>query len=106
MTAWKPAAADVIDDNFPVFAGERNISHLYLRTVYPGRWEHPLFAMIHARTEDELASIIMRLTQKSGITDYIVLHSIEEFKKKRVSYFSEQISEWNRIHFNNSELAL
>ncbi|HNX22421.1 MAG TPA: Lrp/AsnC family transcriptional regulator [Spirochaetota bacterium] len=94
MTAWKTT------DHTPMelFINEKSISHLYLRTVFPGRWEHPLFAMIHAKSNDELQNIINRLSEKSGIKDYLSLSSLKEFKKKRVRYFSEEFNEWKRIN--------
>ncbi len=90
MTAWK--ADDHTDIN--LFMNEKAISHLYFRTVYPGRWEHPLFAMIHAKSDDELKNIIDRLSEMSGIKDYLALSSLKEYKKKRVRYFSEEFNEW------------
>ncbi len=94
MTAWK---IDMKTD-FELFIQEGAISHLYLRTVYPGRWEHPLFAMIHAKSEDELKDIINRLSTKSGIKDYLALSSLKEFKKQRIKYFSEDFNEWKRLN--------
>lgn len=84
MTVWRPERAmnDVID----VFIDEPAISHLYKRTVYPHTWEYPLFAMIHARTERDLADTVSRLSRASGITDYLVLKSLREFAKRRVVY--------------------
>jgi len=94
MTAWKT------DDNtdMGLFMKEKAISHLYYRTVYPGRWEHPLFAMIHAKSDEELNDILKRLSEKSGIKDYLSLSSLKEFKKKRVRYFSEEFKEWKRLN--------
>lgn len=94
MTAWKADAHTDIEQ----FLKEKAISHLYFRTVYPGRWEHPLFAMIHARSDDELKSIINRLSDTSGINDYLSLSSLKEFKKKRVKYFTEEFNEWKRLN--------
>jgi DNA-binding Lrp family transcriptional regulator len=96
MTAWK---ADEMTD-LDIFVNEKSISHLYLRTVYPGRWEHPLFAMIHAKSKHELDGIIKTLSEKSGITDYLALDSLKEFKKKRVTYFSEEFKEWKRLNYD------
>ncbi|HPS56576.1 MAG TPA: Lrp/AsnC family transcriptional regulator [Spirochaetota bacterium] len=96
MTAWRPEA----DYNMEPFSESRFVSHLYFRTVYPGRWEYPLFAMIHARSEDELDSIIQELSAKSGIKDFISLLSLREFKKKRVTYFSESFKEWKRLNYD------
>lgn len=94
MTAWKVYA----DTDIEAFLKEKAISHLYFRTVYPGRWEHPLFAMVHARSDVELKSIINRLSDISGIKDFLSLSSLKEFKKKRVRYFSEEFNEWKRLN--------
>jgi len=96
MTAWKSDEKTDLD----IFVNEKSISHLYLRTVYPGRWEHPLFAMIHAKSKHELDGIIKTLSEKSGITDYLALDSLKEFKKKRVTYFSEEFKEWKRLNYD------
>ncbi|PKL16293.1 MAG: Lrp/AsnC family transcriptional regulator [Spirochaetae bacterium HGW-Spirochaetae-5] len=94
MTAWKiDGSADM-----ELFMNEKAISHLYFRTVYPGRWEHPLFAMIHAKSDDELKDILNRLSEMSGIKDYLSLSSMKEYKKTRVRYFSEEFKEWKRLN--------
>jgi DNA-binding Lrp family transcriptional regulator len=98
MTAWKPDRPITDETIMAVFGSVQHISHLYLRDTYPGKWEHPLFAMIHARTEEELDEIISGLNEKSGITDYLVLHSLKEFKKERVKYFSHRFKEWKEQH--------
>lgn len=96
MTAWKTDGDYYIEP----FTESRFVSHLYFRTVYPGRWEYPLFAMIHARSEDELDAIINGLSERSGIKDYLSLISLREFKKKRVTYFSESFKEWKRLNYD------
>ena len=96
MTAWKPNDSCNID----FFKESKHISHLYYRTIHPGRWEHPLFAMIHAKSDEELKSIIEELSAKSGIKDFLALSSIREFKKKRVRYFSEEFNEWKRLNYD------
>lgn len=95
MTAWKFDDAHREEDVMHIFSSHPGISHLYTRTLYPGRWDYPLFAMIHARTDDELRKIIGDLEAQSGIRDYLVLKSLKEFKKKRVTYFSPAFGEWN-----------
>ena len=89
MTAWKLEEGVPLEEVQQVFGGEPSISHLYLRTVYPGRWEYPLFAMIHARSDEELQSIIRRLEEATGLHQYQVLRSLREFKKERVKYFAD-----------------
>jgi DNA-binding Lrp family transcriptional regulator len=97
MTVWKPQGhgMSVLD----AFLRKDAVSHLYNRTIYPGKWEYPLFAMIHAKSDKTLADIVQRLSRESGITDYQVLHSLREFKKQRVVYFSDEFEQW---HHSNS----
>jgi DNA-binding Lrp family transcriptional regulator len=96
MTVWKPGINDDMERVGKIFFDTRAISHLYLRTIYPGRWEYPLFAMIHAKTSEELESIISELSEKSGITDYQSLRSVKEFKKERVVYCSDKFNNWEK----------
>ncbi len=96
MTAWKTGE----DFDPDLFIQNSAVSHLYLRTLYPGRWEYPLFAMAHAKSDDELNRIVAELSDRSGIKDYIVLESLKEFKKKRVTYFSDKFIEWKRMNYD------
>ncbi|MBP7605134.1 MAG: Lrp/AsnC family transcriptional regulator [Spirochaetes bacterium] len=96
MTAWKIGPGRSEEEVMPVFLSNKSISHLYRRTEHPGRWEHPLFAMIHARSDGELDGIIAALEERSGLSDYLVLKSLREFKKKRVTYFSPAFDEWKK----------
>ena len=95
MTAWK-LNNDSVDNDTAVrpFIDHKAVTHLYLRTLYPGRWEHPLFAMVHARSSEELNEIVNELSQKSSLNEYMVLESIREFKKERINYFSDALQEW------------
>lgn len=94
MTAWRPDGGG--DEQLRPFLEEWRVSHLYIRTVYPGRWEYPLFAMLHARDTEELGETIERLSRESGIGDRLVLRSLREYKKRRVRYFSEELLEYER----------
>lgn len=96
MTVWRPGNNTDMDAIIEHFREEPKISHLYLRTIYPGKWEYPLFAMIHTRTDKELDGIITRLAEVSAIADYRVLRSLKEYKKERVVYYSPALGEWER----------
>jgi siroheme decarboxylase len=96
MTAWKPADGADMERVAKIFLDSPMISHLYVRTVHPGIWDYPLFAMIHARSEGDLGKIIEELADKSGMDDYLVLRSLREFKKERVVYYSSQFTDWER----------
>lgn len=96
MTAWR------VDDDFDehVFTDCAAVSHLYLRTEYPGRWEHRLFAMMHAKSRERIEATIRELSEKSGIRDYLSLESLREFKKERIVYFSDEYNEWKRLNYD------
>jgi DNA-binding Lrp family transcriptional regulator len=96
MTVWKPRTEEHLVRAAKLFAAEVAVSHLYARTVHPGRWEYPLFAMVHARSEDELGQIVSRFSDEAEIADYLVLRSLREFKKQRVAYYSDDFENWNR----------
>ncbi len=96
MTVWKPREGADMERIVKIFHDSHQVSHLYLRTLYPGKWEYPLFAMIHARTDEDLKSIVEELSSKSGIDDFQALRSLKEYKKERVIYYSPQFTEWER----------
>ncbi len=96
MTVWKPA--DTSEEALEPFVREPAVSHAYLRAVYPGRWEYPLFTMIHARSRDELEAIIERLSRETGIREYLALETLNEYRKIRLRYFSHEFAKWKEEH--------
>ena len=100
MTAWKIDMDDGFDERIRPFMEEQAVTHLYVRTLYPGRWEHPLFAMVHARSSDELDSLLESLARCSGLTDRLVLRSLYEYKKKKVRYFSPAFTKWKQLNYD------
>ncbi|MCU0847986.1 MAG: hypothetical protein MUD12_08890 [Spirochaetes bacterium] len=101
MTVWKPAGDPMDPEMLSHFAVERSISHLYVRDAVKGRWDYPVFAMIHSRSEKNLRDVVERLASASGIKEYMVLESLREFKKEKIIYFSPEISDWKRKHLND-----
>ncbi len=67
------------------FSAFPEVTHCYERKpLFDGRYS--LFTMVHLhKKEDE--SLLQRMSELSGITDFNVLESIEEFKKKSMEYF-------------------
>ncbi len=86
MTVWKDNGNT--EHILQEFSKEPAISHLYVREAFLHPWEYPIFAMVHAKSEGELALIIKRLHAIAG-TDYRSYRSIKEFKKERVKYFEQ-----------------
>jgi len=69
------------------------VSHCYLRPSYPN-WPYNLFAMVHAKTQEECDTLIEEMAKESGLTEYGKLYSTVEFKKQRLVYFDEAFKAW------------
>ena len=97
MTVWKLPQPEYTahSPEIAAFIEERAVSHLYTRTVHPGKWEYPLFAMIHTTSDADMTGVVERLSRKSGIKEYMALKSLREFKKQRVVYFSPEFKVWH-----------
>ncbi|MEA3491910.1 MAG: Lrp/AsnC family transcriptional regulator [Campylobacterota bacterium] len=69
------------------------VSHCYLRPSYPN-WRYNLFAMVHAKTQEECDALIEEMAKENGLTEYGKLYSTVEFKKQRIVYFDESFDAW------------
>jgi len=69
------------------------VSHCYLRPSYPN-WPYNLFAMVHAKTQEECDTLIEEMAKESGLTEYGKLYSTVEFKKQRLVYFDDAFQKW------------
>jgi len=69
------------------------VSHCYLRPSYPN-WPYNLFAMVHAKTQEECDTLIEEMAKESGLTEYGKLYSTVEFKKQRLVYFDDAFEAW------------
>lgn len=86
MSCWKvpPAKVDTFGARMialPV------ITHCYERATN-GDWPYNIFGMIHGRSCDECEKIAGEISRATGITDYLMLYSIREFKKERASWLA------------------
>ncbi len=100
MTAWKIDGDDGFSERIRPFMEEPAVTHLCLRTLCPGKWGHPLVAMLHARSSEELDSLLNCLTRRSGLSDRLVLRSLYEYKKKNVRYFAPAFRKWKQLHYD------
>ncbi len=71
------------------------VSHCYLRPRYPN-WPYNLFAMVHAKTQEECDTLIEEMAQETGLKEYGKLYSTREFKKQRLTYFDDAFGEWEK----------
>ena len=63
----------------------REVSHCYER-IPPFEGKYNLFAMMHLKNTDS-EKLIQEILNKTGMTDYKILETEEEFKKSSMEYF-------------------
>ena len=66
-------------------AASDHISHCYVRSV-PAEFPFPLFAMVHAKSGDELEAVLNELMAALPGESVRVLHSVREWKKTSMRY--------------------
>jgi DNA-binding Lrp family transcriptional regulator len=91
LVTWKANQKDLLALK-KICSQFNEISHAYLRETTPGKWEYPLFTMIHAQTSSKLDYIIQNFRKNSGLKEYLVLHSLKEYKKQPIKYFSDRFN--------------
>jgi len=92
MGVWvvPPAQQDAFGQ---LAAGFAEVSHCYLRPTYPD-WPYNLFTMIHTRQREAGMQVMAAISRATGIRQYAVLYSTQEYKKVRVKYFEDDIPAW------------
>jgi DNA-binding Lrp family transcriptional regulator len=73
------------------------VSHCYLRPRNE-HWPYNLFAMVHAKTQEECDNLIDEMAKETGLTKYGKLYSTREFKKRRLVYFDDAFAAWERTY--------
>jgi DNA-binding Lrp family transcriptional regulator len=71
------------------FASFPGVSHCYVRRPMPGKWEYTLYTVHHGRSRERVLAEVSTLAQDTGISDYVVLFSTEEFKRVPAVRISE-----------------
>ena len=67
-------------------AAHHEVSHCYWRRT-PETWCYPLFAMVHAKSEQQCRASADAIATEIGCDDHLVLFSTIEYKKERAKYF-------------------
>jgi DNA-binding Lrp family transcriptional regulator len=75
----------------------RAVSHCYLRPVYED-WPYNLYTIVHGRSVDECESIINDIAADTGVTEKQALYPTKEYKKARITLFSQEADEWESAH--------
>lgn len=85
MAAWKVPKDKVVDIGY-LFASNDSVSHCYERETVE-KWTHNLFTMIHGVSSEKCLNTLRKMSEESGIDDYLVLFSTRELKKSSMRYF-------------------
>ena len=64
------------------------VTHCYQRPTYPD-WPYSLFTMIHAQSRAGCEAVASDISRGACVTDFILLFSMQEYKKARVKYLQE-----------------
>jgi DNA-binding Lrp family transcriptional regulator len=94
MAVWAVPEAST-DEIGPVMASFRSVSHCYRRPVYPD-WPYSVFTMIHARSKAECEATADAIEAATGIHERAMLYSSTEYKKVRLTYFTDELDGWER----------
>lgn len=92
LTAWGAAprgsetAEEAMDRVGKILSDQPCVTHCYARET-PPEWDWPLFAMVHATSEEDLESTLRRLMQEVGSEDVRILKTVREWKKTTMKYF-------------------
>lgn len=62
------------------------VSHCYERPMFEG-FPYSLYAMMHARSAEDLECYIKDAAASIGNPEYVVLHSVKELKKTSFRFF-------------------
>ncbi|MGE5380101.1 MAG: hypothetical protein ACM3NT_03430 [Methylocystaceae bacterium] len=84
MLVWQQDE-DAADEIGQRLAGVEAITHLYLRAA-DEIWPYNMYAMVHARNEQELAAIVGKIGEIVGPKDISIIRSMREYKKTSMQY--------------------
>jgi DNA-binding Lrp family transcriptional regulator len=85
MAAWRADEAEA-DRLAAVMTARPEVSHCYKRLTYP-EWPYNLYAMIHGKSREQCLAVVEELKAATGLTDCLVLFSVQELKKTSMAYF-------------------
>jgi len=72
------------------------VTHCYARVTQPD-WPYNFYTMLHSHTREQCKSIAEDLASQAGLSEYIMLFSTKEWKKRSMQYFKENILEKKRL---------
>jgi len=84
MVVWS-VPANQVEKAGQMLSASRSVSHCYQRNpAFRGKYN--IFTMLHSQDEN-ISLLIKDMATATGIHDYLILESIQEYKKKSPEYF-------------------
>ena len=84
MVVWS-VPADQVEKAGQMLSTSTSVSHCYERNpAFQGKYN--IFTMLHSQDE-QISLLIENMATAVGIHDYLILESIQEYKKKSPEYF-------------------
>jgi DNA-binding Lrp family transcriptional regulator len=87
LVVWHVPEGNVVETG-EIMAGFEAVSHCYERLSYP-QWPYNIYTMIHGRNREECLDVVAKIAEATGMSDYQVLFTVREFKKRSMRYFTE-----------------
>lgn len=85
MAVWAVSEKD-LERVGEIMASFEEVTHCYERPTFPG-WKYNLYTMIHGKSEEDCQEVVRKISERTGIEEYEILFSSEEFKKESMKYF-------------------
>ena len=95
---------DRLDAVGPQMAGFALVSHCYRRPTYDD-WPYSVFTMVHGKNAKECEATIGAIHRETEIDEYALLWSVQEYKKTRVRYFTDDWDAWRAEHLQSATAA-
>ncbi|UWG95588.1 AsnC family transcriptional regulator [Dehalobacter sp. DCM] len=85
MGVWR-VPTSLVSEAGRKMAGYNEVSHCYERPGLP-MFSYNLYTMVHGHSDQECHDVMAKLSEETGLTDYLLLFSQTEFKKSSMRYF-------------------
>lgn len=87
MVAWK-VPEERIEEVGRWFSEKPFVSHCYVRKTYPD-WPYNLYTMCHAKSKEELKTLIEEASRELNLKEYEILYTVKEIGRKHAQYKME-----------------
>jgi siroheme decarboxylase len=87
MCVWKVPESK-IEQAGRYLADVNSVTHCYER-LSTESFPYNLYAMVHAGDEETIRSVFRKISAEAGLTDGLILVSVQEYKKTSPRFFCE-----------------